>query len=39
MEGLELDISALIFEHLHHHLQVVSITDILGHNVEVMSVQ
>lgn len=39
MEGLKLDVAAVVSQHVHHHLQVLCTTDVLGHHSEVMSVQ
>ena len=39
VECLELDISALVAQHVHHHLEVRLICDVARHNVEVRTVQ
>lgn len=39
MEGFKLDVSAVVSEHVHHQLQVLCPTDVLGHDSEVVSVQ
>ena len=39
MEGLKLDVLALITEHVHHHLEVRLMRNVLGHDVEIGAVQ
>ena len=39
MEGLELDVLALVTEEVHHHLEVSIIRNVACHNVEVGTVQ
>ena len=39
MEGLKLDVAAVVSQHVHHQLQVLSPADVLGHHSEVVSVQ
>lgn len=39
MKRLKLDILALVPEHVHHHLQVSLVGDILGHNIEICPVE
>ena len=39
MEGLELDILALIPQEVHHHLQVRLVCDVPCHDVEVCPIQ
>lgn len=39
MEGLELNVSALIPQQVHHHLEVCLNRDVLGHDVEVGPVE
>lgn len=39
MESLELDVAALVSEHVHHQLQVLRVANELGHGREVCSVQ
>ena len=39
MEGFKLDISTLLSQHVHHHLEIVWITDVSSHDGEIMPVQ
>jgi hypothetical protein len=39
MEGLELDVLALIAEEVHHHLEVDIVRDVARHDIEVGTVQ
>ena len=39
MESLKLNIAAVISQHVHHQLQILGPTDVLGHDSEVVSVQ
>ena len=39
VEGLELDVLALVPKEIHHHLQIRLARDIPGHHVEVRTVQ
>lgn len=39
VEGLKLDVSALVSEQVHHQLQVLGSADVLCHDSEVVSVQ
>lgn len=39
MECLELDVAALVAEHVHHHLQVRLVRDVARHDVEVGAVK
>lgn len=39
VEGLKLNVPALLLEHGHHELQVLRITDVLLHDGEVVSVE
>lgn len=39
VEGLELNISTGIDEHLHHQLEVVGVVDVQTHRREVVTIQ
>ena len=39
MEGVELDVLALVAEHVHHHLEVRLVRDIARHDIEVCPVE
>lgn len=39
MERLELDVAALVAEHVHHHLQIRLVRDVARHDVEVGAVK
>ena len=39
MESLELDIAAAFPQHIHHRLEVLWLTDVPGHDVEVVTFQ
>lgn len=39
MEGLELDVGALVPQQVHHQLEVLSLADVARHHREVVSVQ
>lgn len=39
MERLELDVAALVAEHVHHHLQVRLVRDVARHDVEIGAVK
>ena len=39
MKGLELNISTLLAQHVHHELEIVGIADVSGHDSEVVSVE
>jgi hypothetical protein len=39
VEGLELDVFALVPQEVHHQLQVLLVTNVLGHHIEVGPVQ
>ena len=39
MESLKLDVLGLVFQHVHHQLEVVWIADVFGHHREIVSVQ
>ena len=39
MEGLELDVAAVVSEHVHHELEVLCVTDVFGHDCEVVPVE
>lgn len=39
MEGLELNVLALISEQIHHHLQIRFICDVPGHDVKIRAIQ
>ena len=39
MEGLKLDVSRLLPQHVHHELEVVGVADVSVHGAEVVPVQ
>lgn len=39
MECFELDVAALVAEHVHHHLEVCLVRDVAGHDIEVGAVE
>jgi len=39
VEGLKLDVGALVSEQIHHQLEILRLADVARHHREVMSVQ
>lgn len=39
VERFELDVAAVVSQHVHHQFQVLGSTDVFGHDCEVVSVQ
>lgn len=39
VEGLKLDVAALVSQHVHHELEVVGLADVFRHHGEVVSIQ
>ena len=39
MKGLELNVSTLVTQVVHHHFQIFRTTDVLGHDGEVVTIE
>lgn len=39
MKGFKLNIARLLFQHVHHQLEVIGVGNVPGHDGEVMSVK